>query len=451
MRNSLLALSLLAVVVFPGFAQEAVDDETQENMTPVGGLTFVDEVEVSIANVVVYVTDKKGKAVTDLKPEDFIVRQDGDLKQISNFKLYTDEIIRQQFVETEAPGLEVPKETPVPDLTAPSGPIPVHFVFYIDNQNLEPLDRNRVLSQCRDFIRESLHPPAQMMVVAYQRSFEVLQPFTSNPDEVLDALRSVRRYTGGRTERNSALREILDDIKRIDDENRSGGGGQGHGAGLQDIYRRIDMYAEETSNDLQFTLDSLRQIITSLSGLPGKKGVVYVSNGLPMIPGMELYYELSRVSNNSTSLTQMFEHDKSRFFQNIAAIANSQDVTLYMIDASGLTLGNVSSAEFTKAQDGLSASVGRNNLTDSLQFLADETGGIAIFNTNDVSERLELIKQDMFTYYSIGYPLQVSGGDKVHKVNVKLRDDPVFKDYTLRYRSRFVEKSLETRVQDTVV
>jgi hypothetical protein len=67
------------------------------------------------------------------------------------------------------------------------------------------------------------------------------------------------------------------------------------------------------------------------------------------------------------------------------------------------------------------SSIGRNNFTDSLRYLADETGGTAIFNTNDIAPRLEFISQDMFTYYSIGY------------------------------RSRFVEKSLETRVQDRVV
>ena len=57
----------------------------------------------------------------------------------------------------------------------------------------------------------------------------------------------------------------------------------------------------------------------------------------------------------------------------------------------------------------------------------------------------------MFTYYSIGYPLQASGQDKVHRVKVKLRDDPAFSDYEVRYQPRFVEKSLETRVQDRVV
>ena len=90
-------------------------------------------------------------------------------------------------------------------------------------------------------------------------------------------------------------------------------------------------------------------------------------------------------------------------------------------------------------------------MQDTLIDMADRTGGQAIFNTNDIGPRLEYVNQDMFTYYSIGYPLHASGQDKVHRVKVKLRDDPAFKDFRLRYRPRFVEKSLETRVQDRVV
>ncbi len=445
---------LVAALVLP-MAPISADEEGQDqeqSLERIGGLAFVDRIEVTVANLVVYVTDKKGRAITDLTKDDFEIFQDGDRKRISNFKLYTDEVIRHQFAAADK--FLAPGATPTPSAEEAAGPIPVHLVLYIDNQNLDPLDRNRVLSQTRDFIRTSLHPPAQMMVVAYQRSFEVLQEFTSDPNQVLAAMRSVRRYTGGHSERNNTRRDIIDKIKRIKEENRSGGAstaGQGLGREWSHVYNLIDNYAKETANNLLFTLDSLRQVITSLSGLPGKKGIIYISNGLPMIPGMELFYELSRVSMDSTVLNKMFDFDRSRLFQQLAATANSQDVTFYAIDAGGLQVGNMGSAEYSSSQDPLSASVGRHNLTDSIRFLADETGGIAIVNTNDVGPKLELISQDMYTYYSIGYPLQASGKDKVHRVKVKLRDDPAFKGYELRYRSRFVEKSLETRVQDTVV
>lgn len=446
-KASMTWTSIAAVALIGGAVLAQEQPSSGDTVDPVGGLAFVDEVEVTIANLVVHVTDKKGRAVTNLARDDFEVYQNGVPKQITNFKLYTDEIVRRQFVDSERLG--VPEPTPLPAIGEAAGPQPVHFVIYIDNQNLKPLDRNRVLAQTREFIQSSLHPPAQMMVVAYQRSFEVLQPFTSSPDEVLAALRKVRRYTGGRSERENAKREIIDRIKQIEDGRNTGG--RTSGAQWNEIYRKIDDYARETINDLQFTLDSLRQIVTSLSGLPGKKGILYVSNGLPMIPGQDLYYELSDVSRNSSALIEMFEHDRTRQFQQLANSAASQGVVFYTIDASGLTMGNISSAEYASAQESISASVGRANLTDSLRLLADETGGIAIINTNDVAPRLDLVKQDMYTYYSIGYPLQASGQDKIHKVVVKLRDDPSFKDYEVRHRSRFVEKSLETRVQDRVV
>ncbi len=450
-KHHLIVWSLVAALALPG-APGIADEEEPGGLHPIGGLTFVDEIELTIANLVVYVTDKNGRAVTDLTKDDFEVYQDGAPKQITNFKLYTDEIIRDEYREQSR--IQLAEPSAAPDISVPAGPMSVHLVLYIDNQNLNPLDRNRVLSQTRDFVRASLHPPARMMVVAYQRSFEVLQEFTSDPSQVLKAMRSVRTYTGGRTERNNARRDIMDRIKKIESDGRSGSSGslrQGAGSTYQEIYMLIDNYAKETINDLQFTLDSLRLIITSLSGLPGKKGVIYVSNGLPMSPGIELFYELSRVTNDSSVVTRSFEYDRSRLYQQLAATANAQDVTFYAIDAEGLSMGDMGSAEYATAPDPMSASVGRHNYSDSLRFLADETGGIAITGTNDVGTRLDLVAQDLYTYYSIGYPLQASGHDKVHRVKVKLRDDPAFSSYEFRYRSRFVEKSLATRVQDAVM
>ena len=103
-----------------------------------------------------------------------------------------------------------------------------------------------------------------------------------------------------------------------------------------------------------------------------------------MSPGMELFYEFSRVTNDSSVLARSFEYDRSRLYPQLATTANAQDVTFYAIDAEGLSMGDMGSAEYSTAQDPMSASVGRHNYSDSLKFLADETGGIAITDTNDV-------------------------------------------------------------------
>ncbi|MEJ2189671.1 MAG: hypothetical protein P8Y93_09715 [Acidobacteriota bacterium] len=167
-----------------------------------------------------------------------------------------------------------------------------------------------------------------------------------------------------------------------------------------------------------------------------------------MTAGLDLFYELSRVTQRTDILSQMFDYDLSRQYQQLVAAANAQDVTFYSISATGLEISGMGVAERSAAMDPLAASVGTHNYTDSLRYMSDETGGIAIINTNDVSLGLERVAQDMYTYYSLGYPLHASGQDKVHKVKVEIPSHP---EYQVRYRPRFVEKSRETKVQDAVV
>ena len=53
------------------------------------------------------------------------------------------------------------------------------------------------------------------MIVAYQGSAKIVQPFTSDRRELAEALRSVRTNTGGRIERDSARAALVRDIDRL--------------------------------------------------------------------------------------------------------------------------------------------------------------------------------------------------------------------------------------------
>ncbi|MDH3816491.1 MAG: hypothetical protein OEV48_18510, partial [Acidobacteriota bacterium] len=67
---------------------------------------------------------------------------------------------------------------------------------------------------------------------------------------------------------------------------------------------------------------------------------------------------------------------------------------------------------------------------------------------NDVTSGLEQFRQDLFSYYSLGYTISGSGTDKIHRLEVQLPEHP---GYKLNYRRNFVEKSLESKVQDRVL
>lgn len=411
----------------------------------IGGMAFSDELEVTVVNLDVHVTDTDGNAVTDLAEGDFRVLQDGEEKQVTNFELYTEERVRSQMGRTG------PGAVPVPVSDTGAGPEvrPTHLVLYVDNENLRPFDRNRVLRQVRGFLETTVQPPVQMMVVSYQKSFRVLQPFTSDSRAVLDTLRDLRTMTGGLSERESTRREILDAMRRYQDQGEAGSGyGPNQSGEVLTIQNLILGYAREVYNDVLFTVDALRSVVTSLAGLPGRKGVIYISNGLPMVAGLELFYEYADVFKDYSMLTAISQYDRSRLFDGLASSANAQGVSFYTIGAAGLEVRGMGVAEFRTTQSPLAASLGSRNHTDTLVHLANETGGLSIINTNDVSLGLERVRQDLFTYYSIGYPLSSSGADKVHSIEVSLPNHP---DLEVRYPRRFVEKSVETRVQDTVI
>jgi len=132
----------------------------------------------------------------------------------------------------------------------------------------------------------------------------------------------------------------------------------------------------------------------------------------------------------------------------VASSANAQGVTFYTIDASGLAGSGAESAEHSRPIDPVATSIHLFNYQEPLLFLAEKTGGRAIVDSNDVTSLLEEMRDDLFTYYSLGYTLSASGSDTIHKIEIEL---PAHPEYELVYRRTLVEKSLETQVQERVV
>lgn len=441
-----ISLFLAAVLAIATAGQAAKKTPTPR---PIGGLTFSDSYELSVVNIDVFVADKGGTPVTDLKQGDFQVFQDGQEKEITNFAVYTQDVYRTLY-QRPTPGLAMPTPTPLPDAEPAPEIKPIFMVIYIDNQNLRPLDRNRVLRQLRQFVRANLRPPTKMMVVNFDRSLKVLQGFTTDPGHVITSLRSLRMHTGGRTERDSARKEVLEMMRKYQDqENASGGRGTNDQYnGPHQVNRLMMGWADEEANNLAFTIGSLRQVISILAGLPGRKSVLYVSDGLQMVPGIDLFYEYSNIYQDTDVLNLISRYDRTRLFKSLVSTASSQGVTFFTLGAQGLQMAGMGSAEHRYAQTGTSMTVINSSYVDSLRYMADGTGGRAIVNTNDFEGGLEKVAADLYTYYSLGYSITATGRDKIHRIKVVLRNNP---GYTVRYRRHFVEKSIESNVQDRVM
>ncbi|RMF83133.1 MAG: hypothetical protein D6739_07645, partial [Nitrospirae bacterium] len=125
---------------------------------------------MTVVNVDVYVRDKKGNPVTGLTQDDFEVYQDGVKMPITNFAVYTEEVFRDRWERAAGPG-PAPTAVPEPEVEIK----PIWVVIYVDNENVRPLERNRVLRRVREWIQETLRPPMQAMVVAYEKRLKVIQ------------------------------------------------------------------------------------------------------------------------------------------------------------------------------------------------------------------------------------------------------------------------------------
>ncbi len=427
--------------------------DTASDRQLVGGLAFLEEVEVTVVNIEVYVRDKDGRPVAGLTIDDFEVFQDGQRRELTNF-LFIDESFRPS-----AQDLALQAPTPVDDESASSTPLreaepmppeikPIHIVVFIDNENLRPFDRNRVLGHLQRFLADTVRPGVEAMIVAYQGSAEIVQPFTSDSRKLAESLRSVRKNTGGRINRDAERANLVREIDRLrtEDPNSAGDNQLTHKSSM--VFDQIVAYADAATAETVRDINAIRRMSATLTGLPGRKYLIYVSSGLPMVPAKDLFYEFSQQYKAVSYNSMTARYDQRREYRSLAESANAQGVTFYTIDAQGLTPNAGISAERGVVGDPSSAVIAKINYEEPLFYVAERTGGLATVGTNDFAGGLDLVRQDLFTYYSLGYPITASGGDRVHRIEVNLPNRP---DLKLRYRQTFVEKSRESQVQDAVM
>ncbi len=414
----------------------------QDGDSPRGA--FIDTLDVNVVNIEVFVTDKQGNPVTGLTRDDFSIFEDGRPIEITNFyAVAAGQPVSADGAEAGDDGGEAAAEARDPRLRLTRIPEEqrLHVVVYVDNFNIEPFHRNRVFGQLRQFLR-SLQPGTRVMLVSYDRALNIRQRFTEDVSLVTGATFELEKMTGGRSQQNRERRDILKAIDRAANEDDAK-------KVNYSILARIRQHASSVETDLRFTLDALRDTIESVAGLPGRKAVVYVSDGLPMVPGRDLFYHAQRKFEDLSAILESRQLDATREFQTLANHANSGGVTLYTIDASGLlslTSANAENARASSVDGGgvFADEMNQDNLQASIQYIADRTGGTSIVNVNDIGALLERVNNDFKTYYSLGYTPATAGDGRYHEVEVKVAG----KGLAVRHRDGYRDKPVGQRMKE---
>ncbi len=441
-------LGLLSLALFwtplvfaqDGAGTEAAGDETAPGTETAPGSETVldgiviDSIDVSVVNVEVYVTDKKGNRITGLEKEDFELFADRKPIAITNFfavegGVATTETDVALASDNLDPRLQAdPRRRKVPEDQR------LHLIVYIDNLNLRPFTRNRTIRYIRTFLRNRLRPGDEVMLATYERALHIRHQFTSDPEIIGSALYEVEEMSGMGVHADSDRRDILRDIYEADS--------------INEIRGRATQYAESLFSDMRFTVDALDELVDTLAGLPGRKAILYVSDGLPMRAGDDIFHAMyDRFSNTSDNvLMDGLRFDMSRQFQELTSRANTHRVTFYTVDASGLrTYSYLDASNSTIGGGSKIDQVHFSNIQSSLRMMASETGGMVLLNTNNYEPLFNRMAEDFDTYYSLGFSPATSDSGRYHRFQVKVKGR---KGLVVRTRDGYRDKPVSTRMSE---
>jgi VWFA-related protein len=418
-------------------ALAAVATQAQRDTGEIPDEVFFENVEVNVVNLDVYVTGRDGQPLTGLTRQDFEILEDGRPVTVSNF----------YAVRDGRPADAAPAALPVPGAPAPAlldddAGAPedqqLHLIVFVDNLFLGPSSRNRTLREVQHFL-QGIGPDARVMLVSFERSVTIRQAFTTDPRLVGRALEGVLELAALGSSRETDRRQVLDRVLQSRD--------------LADAHAAIEFWAEATENDVHNSIRALKNLVATLSGLPGRKALLYISDGIPMTAGEELFFLAdTRHGKATTGQLRALRYRARRQFQELIAQASSSRVSFYTVDARGLAAHGSLSAEHGGSSAGGSLlevdTMGDANRQEPLLLMAEETGGLALVNSNNIRGALERMATDFTTYYSLGYLPAHFGDGRYHELEVRLPHHP---GATVRHRQGYRDKTIDARVADATL
>ena len=391
------------------------------------------KITTNLVQVDAVVTNKDGKAVTDLKPEEVQIFEDGKPQKITHFAYNAAGTAAATTTIKPAATKKVDELAP-PVVTAPLKREDVHrtIAIVVDDLGLSFESISLVRRAMKKFVDEQIQPGDLVAIIRTAGGAGALQQFTSDKRQLYAAIERVKYNLMGRAD-TGAFAAIRPPDLKIPDEQASRN-------------QTAENFREEVFSI--GTLGTVRYVVRGLQDMPGRKSVLLLSDGLKIFnPG----------DPNGTSRVQ-------EALESLSELANRASVVIYTMDARGLppfglqAQDNVQMSAPVGRFPGLGGPTGvarsvrevdqimtirRNSFYESqngLNYLAQQTGGLAIRNTNDLSGGIQRVLEDQRGYYLIGYRPEEStfeeksGRRKFHHLTLKVTRPG---KYNVRMRNGF--------------
>jgi VWFA-related protein len=364
------------------------------------------KITTNLVQVDAVVTDKNGKPVTDLKPEEVQILEDGKPQKITHFAY---SVTRSESANRTGEPLATDKSNEVAPPVVPNrlARENVHrtIAIVVDDLGLNFESAGYMRRALKKIVDEQMQPGDLVAIIRTGGSVGALQQFSSDKRQLYAAIERVKWNLGGAGD-TGAFSAIRSRDLKIPGEQGDGGRGESH---------RMRVAGGSMVSTLKYVVRGLRD-------LPGRKSILLLSDGIVLnwemqmilIPLIDLAHRASVVIHTmdarGLATFGLQPQDNVQMLSDAASRVDIRGLGRSVFEVDGM---------MTARRKGFQAK------QDGLIYLAQETGGIAIRNTNDFSGGIQRVLNDQRGYYLIGYrpdeaTFDAKGQHKRHHLSLKV-------------------------------
>ena len=378
--------------------------QSASTQPPADGQVFRTGTSLAIIDAVV--VDERGRHVRDLTADDFEVIQQGTTHPVRQ-ALYVP-------AGTAAPYAAAPPDAGAvrPAAAPPAAsagilsrkgapaPDPRVLAIVVDDLSLSFESMAGVRRALTTFVNEEVGPGDLLAILRTSGGVGTLQQFSTDKRLLHAAVERLNWTILSRAGVTSFAPLVPDDAL----------GHRGYGgSGTADVDDEDTIEGLRTSISATGSLGALDYVIRGIEALPGRKSVMFVSEG------MRLFTKPAGLDTRGASRVW-------NAFTRVMDRANRAGVVVYTMDPRGLATAGLTAEDNPQIRPD---PTGRGGLTDSfdsrlrggaaarlsflrdsqeaLTYIAEQTGGFAVLNTNDLAAGLRRVRDDAGGYYLLGF------------------------------------------------
>jgi VWFA-related protein len=367
-------------------------------------------------------TDDKGRPVRGLQQSDFTVKEDGKPQTVRSF--------REVGADTapEAPARQLPPHVytnlqPAPTTSAVN-------IILLDTLNAPAAADQLVIRQESIKYLKSMPKGTRVAVLGLSSSLRILQGFTADPSILIAAVNSKKNSSLPSPFTDTDTGGVLEDQADAQTE-----------LGNDDVAAQVTQFENEQAVQQQdminrMTLEALNQIAAYVSGIKGRKNLIWFTDGIPLsmtpsggvndLQGITDYQmDLRRTTDLLTAAeVAVYPVDARKLFSNPSGGADQHLSNITVRTAAKESVNSIAFAQ-KKGQEQL-----------SMEAVAEATGGAAYYNTNDLKTAVAKAIDNGANYYNISYsPPDLAYDGKYHAINVTVARPGVHLAYRKGYNN----------------